>query len=37
MEGWSRVLDPPEVRAVAAYIYYLAKRPVPDEIRKPAS
>ena len=37
MERWSHVLDPPEVRAVAAYIYYLAKRPVPDELRKPAS
>lgn len=36
MEGWSRVLDPPEVRAVAAYVYHLAKRPVPDELRKPA-
>ena len=37
MEGWSRVLDPPELRAVAAYVYYLAKRPVPDELRKPES
>jgi mono/diheme cytochrome c family protein len=37
MEGWSRVLDPPEVRAVAAYVYYLAKRPVPEELRRPAS
>ena len=37
MEGWSRVLDPPELRAVAAYVYYLAKRPLPDELRKPAS
>jgi cytochrome c oxidase cbb3-type subunit III len=37
MDGWSRVLDPPEVRAVAAYVYYLAKRPVPDELRKPES
>jgi mono/diheme cytochrome c family protein len=37
MEGWSRVLDPPEVRAVAAYVYYLAKRSVPDELRKPES
>ena len=37
MEGWSRVLDPPDLRAVAAYVYYLAKRPVPDELRKPAS
>ena len=37
MEGWSRVLDPPELQAVAAYVYYLAKRPVPDELRKPSS
>jgi cytochrome c oxidase cbb3-type subunit 3 len=37
MEGWSRVLDPPELRAVAAYVYYLARRPVPDELRKPPS
>ena len=35
MEGWSRVLDPPELRAIAAYVYYLAKRPVPDELRTP--
>ncbi len=35
MEGWSRVLDPPELKAVAAYVYYLAKRPVPEELRKP--
>ncbi|HKI20903.1 MAG TPA: c-type cytochrome [Isosphaeraceae bacterium] len=35
MTGWSNVLDPPEVRAVAAYVYYLAKRPVPEELRKP--
>jgi cytochrome c oxidase cbb3-type subunit III len=35
MDGWSRVLDPPEVRAVAAYVYYLAKHPVPEEIRRP--
>jgi mono/diheme cytochrome c family protein len=34
MEGWSRVLDPPELKAVAAYVYQLAKRPVPDELRK---
>jgi mono/diheme cytochrome c family protein len=37
MEGWSRVLDPPDLRAVAAYIYYLAKRPLPEELRKPES
>ena len=35
MDGWSRVLDPPELKAVAAYVYYLAKRPVPDELREP--
>ena len=34
MDGWSRVLDPPELNAVAAYVYYLAKRPVPEELRK---
>jgi mono/diheme cytochrome c family protein len=35
MEGWSRVLDPPELRAVAGYVYYLAKRPVPEALRNP--
>jgi hypothetical protein len=35
MEGWGRVLDPPELNAVAAYVYCLAKRPVPEELRKP--
>ncbi len=34
MEGWSKVLDPPEVNAVAAYVYYLAGRAVPEEIRR---
>jgi cytochrome c oxidase cbb3-type subunit 3 len=33
MTGWSNVLDPPQVRAVAAYVYYLAKQPVPKELR----
>ena len=33
MDGWSRVLDPPELKAVAAYVYYLAKQPVPDALR----
>ncbi len=37
MEGWSRVLDPPDLKAVTAYVYYLAKRPVPEELRKPES
>ena len=35
MDGWGRVLDPPEIKAVAAYVYYLAKQPVPEELRKP--
>jgi cytochrome c oxidase cbb3-type subunit III len=35
MEGWSKVLDPPEVNAVAAYVYYLAGRAVPEAIRGP--
>jgi mono/diheme cytochrome c family protein len=35
MTGWSSVLDPSQVQAVAAYVYYLAKRPVPEELRKP--
>ncbi len=34
MEGWSRVLDAPELNAVAAYVYYLAGRAVPEEIRR---
>lgn len=33
MEGWGRVLDPPDVKAVAAYVYFLARRRVPDELR----
>jgi mono/diheme cytochrome c family protein len=35
MAGWSTVLDPPEVKSVAAYVYYLAKHPVPEEFRQP--
>jgi cytochrome c oxidase cbb3-type subunit 3 len=35
MDGWSRVLEPPELKAVAAYVYYLAKRSVPETIREP--
>jgi cytochrome c oxidase cbb3-type subunit 3 len=35
MDGWGRVLDPPELKAVAAYVYYLAKQPVPEELREP--
>jgi cytochrome c oxidase cbb3-type subunit III len=35
MDGWSRVLDPPELNAVAAYVYFLAKQPVPEDLRQP--
>jgi cytochrome c oxidase cbb3-type subunit 3 len=35
MDGWGRVLDPPELKAVGAFVYYLAKRPVPQELRAP--
>ena len=35
MEGWGRVLDPPEIKAVAAFVYYLAKQPVPEALRRP--
>jgi cytochrome c oxidase cbb3-type subunit III len=35
MDGWGRVLDPPEINAVAAYVYYLAKQAVPEQLRKP--
>jgi cytochrome c oxidase cbb3-type subunit 3 len=35
MDGWSRVLDQQELKAVAAYVYYLGKRPVPDDLRQP--
>jgi cytochrome c oxidase cbb3-type subunit III len=35
MDGWGRVLDPPDLKAVAGYVYYLAKRQVPEELRKP--
>jgi mono/diheme cytochrome c family protein len=35
MDGWGRVLDPPELKAAAAYVYFLAKRDVPEELRKP--
>jgi cytochrome c oxidase cbb3-type subunit III len=35
MDGWNRVLDPPELKAVAAFVYYLAKRAVPETLRAP--
>ena len=33
MQGWGTVLDPPEQNAVAAYVYILAGRPVPEGLR----
>ncbi len=33
MEGWGRVLDPPDLRAVASYVYFLANHPIPDDLR----
>jgi cytochrome c oxidase cbb3-type subunit 3 len=35
MNGWGRILDRDEIRAVAAYVYYLGKRAVPEELRTP--
>jgi cytochrome c oxidase cbb3-type subunit III len=35
MTGWSNVLDPPELKAAAAYVYYLARHAVPEELRRP--
>lgn len=35
MASWKDVLDDRERRAVAAYVYYLAGRPVPGELRAP--
>jgi cytochrome c oxidase cbb3-type subunit 3 len=34
MTGWSNVFDPPDLKAIAAYVYYLAGRQVPDELRR---
>ena len=33
MAGWGLVLEPSQLRAVAAYVFYLARRPVPEELR----
>jgi cytochrome c oxidase cbb3-type subunit 3 len=33
MSGWTNVYSEPQVRALAAYVYHLAGRPVPDELR----
>lgn len=36
MPGWGSSLGPEKTKAVAAYVFYLARRPVPDEFRAPA-
>lgn len=33
MAGWSAAFAPPEIDALAAYVYHLAGRRVPDELR----
>ncbi|MBV8233964.1 MAG: c-type cytochrome [Planctomycetaceae bacterium] len=33
MRGWNDVLDDREIRAVSAYVYFLAGKPVPGELR----
>jgi cytochrome c oxidase cbb3-type subunit 3 len=35
MPGWEGVLRPREIRAVTAYVYYLAGRPAPESLRAP--
>jgi cytochrome c oxidase cbb3-type subunit 3 len=34
MAGWGQLLEPSELRAVTAYVYYLAKQPVPEVMRQ---
>ena len=36
MAGWGQLLEPSQLRAVTAYVFYLAKQPVPEELRKEA-
>ena len=36
MAGWGLVLEPDQIRAVTAYVFFLAKQPVPEELRQPA-
>jgi hypothetical protein len=34
MPGWGSLLDPADVKAVAAFVYHLGHRPVPEVLRK---
>ena len=36
MAGWGTVLESSQLRAVTAYVFYLARQPVPEELRSPA-
>jgi cytochrome c oxidase cbb3-type subunit 3 len=33
MAGWGTVLEDTQLKAVTAYVYYLASQPVPDQLR----
>ena len=37
MAGWGTLLEPSQLRAVTAYVFYLASQPVPREMRSPES
>ena len=34
MAGWDQMLEPHQLRAVTAYVFYLARQPVPEELRR---
>jgi len=36
MAGWGLVLEPAQLRAVTAYVFYLARQPVPEVLRQSA-
>jgi cytochrome c oxidase cbb3-type subunit 3 len=36
MAGWGTILESAQLRAVTAYVYHLAHKPVPEELRKPS-
>lgn len=36
MAGWGTVLEPSQLHAVTAYVFYLARQPVPEELRTAA-
>ena len=36
MAGWGLVLEPSQIRAVSAYVFYLARQPVPEVLRQTA-